>query len=59
MNGSKTAADDMRAERLEIARRVFEALVLQDANRTITLCDSDGRVIAKHDLLPSHLDTAP
>jgi hypothetical protein len=39
-----------RAERLEIARRLYEALATQDPNRVIVLKDTDGRVIARHDL---------
>jgi hypothetical protein len=35
-------------ERLEIARRLFKALIAQDPNRVITLCDGDGRVVARH-----------
>jgi hypothetical protein len=35
-------------KRLEIARTLFEALIAQDADRVITLCDSEGRVVARH-----------
>jgi hypothetical protein len=53
MKSSETAGtasvDRRRAERLEIARRVYQALVVQDADRIIRLCDSDGKVIARHD----------
>jgi hypothetical protein len=40
----------MRTERLEIARRLYQALVAQDPNRVIVLCDSTGKVLARHDL---------
>jgi hypothetical protein len=53
MNVSKTPqlahADRMRTERLEIARRLYQALVAQDPNRVIILCDSTGKVLARHD----------
>jgi hypothetical protein len=39
--------------RLAIARRIFHALVAQDPNRAITLCDGSGEVVARHDPLPS------
>jgi hypothetical protein len=62
MNSSKTpasaGADSRRAEQLEIARRLYEALVVQDPNRVAVLCDGDGRVIARHDLGPEPPDTA-
>jgi hypothetical protein len=34
--------------RLAIARRLYEALVGQDPDRAITLCDSSGRVVVHH-----------
>ena len=37
-----------RAERLNIAHRLYQALIAQDPNRVITLCDGDGRVVARH-----------
>jgi hypothetical protein len=42
--------DRMRTERLEIARRLYQALVAQAPNRVIILCDSTGKVLARHDL---------
>jgi hypothetical protein len=36
-----------RAERLEIARKLYEALVAQDPDRVIILCDNDWRVVAR------------
>jgi hypothetical protein len=54
MNVSKTTgsvrADGKRGERLEIARRLYQALVAQDPNRVTILRDSSGRVVARHDL---------
>jgi hypothetical protein len=38
--------------RLAIARRLYQALVAQDPDRVITLCDSGGRVVARHDPRP-------
>ena len=43
-------ADRTRTERLEIARRLYQALVAQDPNRVIILCTSTGKVLARHDL---------
>ena len=53
MNASKASAS---AERLEIARRLYNALVAQDPNRVIILCDSNGRVGARHDLRLEQID---
>jgi hypothetical protein len=39
-----------RSERLEIARKLYEALVAQDPDRVIILCDNDGRVVAQNEL---------
>jgi hypothetical protein len=37
--------------RLAIAHRLYEALVGQDPDRAITLCDTDtsGKVVTRHD----------
>ena len=43
-----SAAEQKRAERLDVARRVYHALAAQDADRVITLCG----LIARHDLRP-------
>ena len=40
--------DRRRAERLEIAHKLYEALLAQGPDRVITLCDGDGRVVACH-----------
>jgi hypothetical protein len=42
--------------RLKIARRLYQALVAQDPDRVITLCDSSGRVVARHDPRPEQGD---
>jgi hypothetical protein len=38
--------------RLAIARRLFRAMVAKDPDRSITLCDSRGEVVARHDPRP-------
>jgi len=48
------AAERKRLRRLEIGRKLYDALVAQDPNRTITLCDAEGKVVAHHDPLPEH-----
>ena len=45
-------AERKRAERLDIARRLYQALAAQDPDRVITLCDGSGRVVARHDPRP-------
>jgi predicted helicase len=45
-------AERKRAERLDIARRLYQALAAQDPDRVITLCDGGGRVVARHDPRP-------
>ena len=45
-----SAADRMR-RRHKVARRLYEALVAQDPNRAIALCDGNGGVVARHDPL--------
>jgi hypothetical protein len=34
--------------RLDIARRLYQALVEHDPDSAITLCDSSGRVVTHH-----------
>jgi len=53
-----TSGDQRRAEQLEIARRLYKALVTQDPNRVIILCDNKGRVVARHDLRPEQAAVA-
>jgi hypothetical protein len=38
--------------RLAIARRLFRAMVAKDPDRSITLCDSRGEVVARHNPRP-------
>jgi hypothetical protein len=51
-------ADRERAKRLEIARRLFKALVAEDPDRVIILRDGSGRVVARHDLQAEHPEVA-
>jgi hypothetical protein len=44
--------DAEREERLDIARRLYQAFIAQDPNRAITLCDGEGRVVARHSPRP-------
>jgi hypothetical protein len=53
---SAACADRKRAQRLEIARRLYQALVAQDPDRVIILCDSTDKVLARHDLRPEQSD---
>jgi hypothetical protein len=39
-------------KRLDIARRLHQALVAQDPDRVIILCDSSGQAVASHGLRP-------
>ena len=56
MTSSETSNADerKRARRHKIARHLYEALVAQDPERLITLCDGAGEVVARHDPLPEH-----
>jgi hypothetical protein len=51
-----SAAEQKRAERLDVARTVYHALAAQDADRVMNLCDIRGRLIARHDLRPEQGD---
>jgi hypothetical protein len=58
---SSVAASDPRLStevrkrrRHKVAGRLYEALLAQDPNRAITLCDAEGKVVAHHDPLPEH-----
>jgi hypothetical protein len=44
-----SAEQRKRMARLEVAFRIYRALVAQDPDRVITLCDGSGRVVARHD----------
>jgi hypothetical protein len=48
IKSQKTTAE----RRLDIARRLHQALVAQNPDRAITLCDGDGRVLVFHDPRP-------
>ena len=48
------SAADRKRRRHKVARRLYEALLAQDPNRAITLCDEAGSVLARHDPLPQH-----
>jgi hypothetical protein len=39
-----------------MALRLYEALITQDRNKAITLCDSSGGVVARHDPLSEQPD---
>ena len=54
-----STAERKRTERLDVARTVHQALVAQDADRVITLCDERGRLIARHDPRPEDPEIAP
>jgi hypothetical protein len=43
-------------QKLDIARQVYRALAAQDADRVITLCDIQGKLIARHHLRPEKDD---
>jgi hypothetical protein len=47
-----SAEERKRVAQLEVARRLYQALVAQDPDRLITLRDGGGRVLARHDLRP-------
>jgi hypothetical protein len=59
MNVSKARsarAERKRTERMELARRLYHALVEKDPDRVIILIDGGGRVVARHDLRPERTD---
>ena len=49
-------AEQKRARRHKVARRLYEQLVAQNPNRVITLRDGFGRVVARHDPRPEQGD---
>jgi hypothetical protein len=52
-----TVKSNSNAERrLAIARRLYCALVAQDPDRAITLCDAGGAVVARHKPSPEQDD---
>jgi hypothetical protein len=56
MTASEKPTNSIAERRLAIARRLYSALLAQDPNRAITLCDAGGTVVARHDLLPGQDD---
>ena len=49
---------DADRKRLDIARRVYKALVAQNPDRLIMLCDGSGRVLARSERRPKEDATA-
>jgi hypothetical protein len=49
---SSTRAQRKQAKRLDIARRLYQALVAQEPDRIIILRDGGGRVVARHNPRP-------
>jgi hypothetical protein len=47
-----TSNIDVDYKRLNIARRLYKALVAQNPDRLITLCDASGRVLAQSERRP-------
>ena len=47
-----TSGIDADDKRLDVARTLYKALVAQDPDRQITLCDGGGRVLARSDRRP-------
>jgi hypothetical protein len=45
-------AERQREVRLDIAHRLFQALIAQDPKRAIMLCDGGGRMVASHSPKP-------
>jgi hypothetical protein len=37
-----------REQRLDIARKLYQALIAQNPNRSIALCDGEGLLVARH-----------
>jgi hypothetical protein len=49
------SAARQRQEWLDIAHGLYHALIAQDPNRVITLCDGEGRVVAYHYARPEQV----
>jgi hypothetical protein len=45
----KSAAERKRADRLDTAYRLYQALAAQDPHCVITLCDGGGTIVARHE----------
>jgi hypothetical protein len=52
-----THTSDANDRRLKIARTVYDALVAQDPDRQITLCDGSGRLLARNERRPNEAVT--
>jgi hypothetical protein len=50
---TRTFDIDADRKRLDIAGRVYKALVAQDPDRLIVLCDAGGRVLARNERRPN------
>jgi hypothetical protein len=50
--GTHTSDNDADRKRLNIARTLYNALVAQNPDWLITLCDGSGRVLARSELRP-------
>ena len=51
-----SAEERKHRARLEVARRLYQALMAQDPDRLITLRDSSGQVVTRHDPRPEQGD---
>jgi hypothetical protein len=51
-----SAGERKRVAQLQVARRLYRALIAQDPDRLITLRDGGGRVVARHDPRPEQGD---
>ena len=51
-----SAEERKRVARLEVAHRLYRALIGQDPDRLITLRDGGGRVVARYDPRPEQGD---
>jgi hypothetical protein len=52
-----THTSDANERRLKIARTVYDALVAQNPDRQITLCDGSGRLLARNERRPNEAIT--
>ena len=58
MSVSHTPNSSAKAKaRLKIASRLYKALVAKNPDRVITLCDSSGRVVTRHDPRPEQVSS--
>jgi hypothetical protein len=51
-----SAKERKRVAQLQVARRLYRALIAQDPDRLITLRDGGGWVVARHDPRPEQGD---